>query len=148
MIAVEHVGEAMVGAIENGRHGAKYPVADENHTFNWMIKEFNKGLGINKPIIQPSAKVCAMGANWLASKEAKKGRQAGLDLGRLMIDVMDHEIYIPDQVIEESAKVLGFGRGGLEEAINKTMKRCYPEGFGKKYPPEEPDLFTKLYINK
>lgn len=131
MIAVEHVGEAMIGAIENGVHGTRYPVADENHTFRWMIQEFEKGLNIHKPIIQPAGSVCAMGANWLAKKEAKKGNEAGLDLGRMMTDVMSDEVYIPDDVIEENSKILGFGRGGLEKAIEKTMHRCYPNGFGK-----------------
>ena len=131
MIAVEHVGEAMIGAIENGVHGERYPVADENHTFRWMIQEFEKGLGIHKPIIQPSGKICAMGANSIAKAEAKHGNEAGLDLGRLMTDIMSYEIYIPEDVIAENSKLLGYGSDGLEEAIAKTMKRCYPNGFGK-----------------
>ncbi|MBR2696461.1 MAG: NAD(P)-dependent oxidoreductase [Parasporobacterium sp.] len=131
MIAVEHVGEAMIGAIENGVHAERYPVGDVNKTFRWMIQEFEKGLGIKKPIIQPSASICAMGANSIAKKEAKHGNEAGLDLGRLMKDVMAHEIYIPEDVIAKNSELLGFGRGGIEEAIEKTMKRCYPNGFGK-----------------
>ncbi|MBR3003540.1 MAG: hypothetical protein IKH67_00540 [Lachnospiraceae bacterium] len=131
MIAVEHVGEAMIGAIENGKHGERYPVADVNQTFRWMIQEFEKGLKIKKPIIQPGGSICAMGANSLAKKEAKKGNEAGLDLGRMMTDVMSYEVYIPEGVIAENSRILGFGRGGLEEAIEKTMKRCYPNGFGK-----------------
>ena len=132
MIAVEHVGEAMIGAAEHGVHAERYPVADENHTFRWMLTEFEKGLKIHKPIIQPSASLCAMGANSLAKKEAKKGNEAGLNLGRMMRDVMSSEIYIPEDVIQKNAEILGFGRGGLEEAIAKTMHRCYPDGFGKK----------------
>ena len=131
MIAVEHVGEAMIGAVENGVHGERYPVGDVNKPFKWMIKEFEKGLQIKKPVIQPAGSLCAMGANSLAKKEAKQGNEAGLDLGRLMTDVMSHEIYIPEEVISETSRILGYGRGGLEEAIEKTMKRCYPNGFGK-----------------
>lgn len=131
MIAVEHVGEAIIGALENGTHGERYPVADENHTFRWMIEHFQKGLGIHKPILQPAASICAMGANHLARKEAKQGNEAGLDLGRLMKDVMSDEIYIPEDVIAQNSTLLGFGRGGLEDAIEKTMKRCYPNGFGR-----------------
>lgn len=131
MIAVEHVGEAMIGAIENGVHGERYPVGDVNKPFRWMIKEFEKGLGLKKPVIQPAASICAMGANSLARKEARKGNEAGLDLGRMMKDIMSYEIYIPEEVIEENSRILGFGRGGLEEAIEKTMHRCYPNGFGR-----------------
>ncbi len=131
MIAIEHVGEAIIGALENGVHGERYPVATDNHTFKWMIQEFEKGLKINKPIIQPNAKICAMGANAIAKAEAKKGNEAGLNLGKLMTDVMDFEIYIPDEVIEANSKLLGYGKDGLEEAISVTMSRCYPNGFGK-----------------
>lgn len=131
MIAIQHVGEAEIGALEHGVHAGKYPVATDNHTFRWMIQEFEKGLGIHKPIIQPSGKICAMGANSIAKAEAKHGNEAGLDLGRLMTDIMSYEIYIPEDVIAENSKLLGYGSDGLEEAIAKTMKRCYPNGFGK-----------------
>ena len=131
MIAVEHVGEAMIGAIENGEHSGRYPVASDNHTFRWMIEEFEKGLGLHKPIIQPGGKLCAMGAKSIVKAEAKKGNEAGLDLERLMTDIMSEEIYIPDEEIQKNSALLGFGLDGLEEAIDKTMKRCYPNGFGK-----------------
>lgn len=131
MIAIEHVGEAEIGALENGKHGERYPVADENHTFRWMIKEFEKGLKINKPIIQPGAKICAMGADRIAKAEAKKGNEAGLNMAKLMTDIMAYELYIPEEVIEANSKLLDYGRGGLEKAISETMVRCYPEGFGK-----------------
>ena len=129
MIAVEHVGEAMIGAVEHGEHGVRYPVADENHLFRWMIQEFEKGLGIRKPIIQPCAKICAMGAENIAKKEAKKGKEAGLNMSKLMTDIMAHELYIPEEVIQENAKLLDYGRGGLKESIEATMRRCYPNGF-------------------
>ena len=48
-----------------------------------------------------------------------------------MTDIMSYEIYIPEDVIAENSKLLGYGSDGLEEAIAKTMKRCYPNGFGK-----------------
>ena len=129
MISVDHVGEAMIGAVEHGIHGTRYPVADENHPFRWMIREFEKGLGIKKPIIQPGAKLCAMGAERIAKEEAKKGREAGLDMSRLMTDIMAYELYIPEEVIRENSELLDFGRGGLEKAIEETMHRCYPNGF-------------------
>ena len=131
MISVKHVGEAMIGAVEHGEHAGRYPVATDNKTFKWMIQEFEKGLGIHKPIMQPGPGICAKGAESVVKEEAKHGNEPGLDLPRLMKDIMSEEIYIPEEEIRKSSELLGYGMDGLEEAIAETMHRCYPNGFGK-----------------
>ena len=35
---------------------------------------------------------------------------------------------IEPEVLDKVAEELHIGRGGLKEAIEKTMHRCYPEG--------------------
>ena len=35
MIAVEHIAEAGIGAIEYGKDGERYPIGDENRSFKW-----------------------------------------------------------------------------------------------------------------
>ncbi len=127
MIAVEHVGEACVGALEYGEHGGKYPVGDANHPFKYMIEVMEKGLNIKKPIMLVNKKLCAMGAKSIEKKEAKEGKQPGLNMEHLMLDIMGEELYLPDN--DKMAEFLHYGRGGLEEAIIKTMKACYPDGF-------------------
>lgn len=127
MIAVEHIGEAAIGALENGSHGERYPVGDENRPFKYMIEIMQKGLGIKKPILLVNRHICAMGAQSIAKKDAKEGKQAGLNMKRLMLDIMDEEMYLPDN--DAMSEKLGYGRGGLEEAILATMKACYPNGF-------------------
>ncbi len=129
MISVEHVGQAIAGAIENGEHGGRYPIGDLNMPFKWMLQEFKKGLGMKKPIVQPSGKICGSGAAILAKKEAKEGKQAGLDYSKLMVDIMDEEMYIPEEVIEANSKLFGYERGGVAESIQVAMKRCYPDGW-------------------
>ena len=85
MIAVEHVGEAGVGAIEYGKDGAYYPVADENHTFNWMLDEMMIGaMGKKRKIINPAGWVCGLGAKSIINKDKKEGKEAGLNLQKVM----------------------------------------------------------------
>ncbi|MBQ4062121.1 MAG: NAD(P)H-binding protein [Christensenellaceae bacterium] len=127
MIAVEHIGEAAIGALEHGEHGGRYPIGDENHNFRFMLEAMQKGLGTKKPIMQVSKKICAMGGKMIEKKDAKEGKQAGLDMQRLMLDIMGEELYLPDN--DAMSEKLKYGRGGLEEAIIKAMKACYPNGF-------------------
>ncbi len=128
MIAVEHVGEAAIGALEYGKDGAKYPIGDQNKTFNWMLNTMMTAvLGKPRKIINPSGSICAMGANMIAKKEKKQGNEPGLDLGRVMKDIMSsHTVIIPEDVMDRVNKELHINRGGLEEAIKKTMDACYP----------------------
>ena len=43
-----------------------------------------------------------------------------------MRDIMTDYLYFDP---EDSVIKLGYGRGGINEAIIKTMKACYPEKF-------------------
>lgn len=129
MIHVEHVGEAGVGALMYGTAGERYPIGDENHTYLQMLQWFEEGLGIKKPILLVNKCLCAMGAGMIARKDAREGKQAGLDMKRLMLDIMGEELYIPQEEIDRVAGRLRFGRGKVREGILETMKACYPDGF-------------------
>jgi hypothetical protein len=129
MIHVRGVGEAGIGALEHGAHGARYPIGDENHNFRVMLEWMEEGLGVKKPIWQVPAGLCAMGAGMLAKREAKAGREAGLNMKRLMLDVMAHELYIPEQTTTEVSGLLGYSRGGVKEGVLEAMRACYPDGF-------------------
>lgn len=133
MISVRAVGQAGMGAILHGKHGERYPIGDENHPFKFMLEAMREGLGIpKKPICLVGKRLCAMGANMIAKKDAKEGKQAGLNMKHLMLDIMGEELYIPEEVNEANSKLFGFDRGGVREGILDTMHACYPEGFNKK----------------
>ena len=51
MIAVEHVGEAIIGALEHGEHGKRYIIGDENHSYNEMLDNMFSAVGMHKKII-------------------------------------------------------------------------------------------------
>ena len=129
MIAVEHVAEAIIGALERGEHGARYTVGDENHTFNEMLEMMMPAIGENKRIINIPRFLAVIAGIMIERDFKKKGLEGGLDARYLMRDIMTHNLYYDP---EDTVQKLGYNRGGIREAIVKTMKACYPEKFEHK----------------
>lgn len=126
MIAVQHVGEAIIGALENGEHGRRYPIGDENHTYNEMLKMMMSAIGRRLVVINIPRFLAVIAGDFIERGWRKKGLQSGLDPKSLMRDIITDYLYFD---ASESAKALGFELGGLEEAIFYTMQACYPERF-------------------
>lgn len=126
MIAVEHVAEAIIGALENGKHGQRYTVGDENHTYNEMLEMMMSAIGENKRIINIPRSLAVLAGGMIERGFKKKGLEGGLEARLLMKDIMTDYLYFDP---EETVKKLGYKRGGIKEAIIKTMKSCYPEKF-------------------
>jgi dihydroflavonol-4-reductase len=126
MIAVEHVAEAIIGALEYGEHGNRYTVGDENRSFNEMLEMMMSAISENKKIINIPRFLAVLAGIMIERGFKKKGLEGGLDLRFLMRDIMTHNLYFNP---EEAVKKLKYNRGGLEESIRKTMKACYPEKF-------------------
>lgn len=131
MTAVEHIAEAAIGAIEYGKDGERYPVGDENQSFDFMLNTMT-GAVLPKPrkIIHPAKWMCKMGGNMVAKAEKKQGNEPGLNLGLVMKEIMcsDTASCIEPEVLDRVAEELHMTRGGLKESIEKTMHRCYPDG--------------------
>ena len=126
MIAVEHIGEAIIGALENGEHGARYTVGDENHSLNEMLEMMMSAIGEHKKIINIPRFAAVAAGSMIDRGLKKKGLEGGLDTKFLMRDILTHNLYFdPSDAVEK----LGYKRGGLKEAVVKTMKACYPEKF-------------------
>ncbi len=126
MISAHHVGEAAIGAVENAVHGMRYPVGDENHTFDYMLNAMMSALGEEKKIVHIPRFLAALAGRSIERSERKKGLQGGLNPRYIMRDILTDYLYFDPA---ESAKTLGYGRGGLAEAIQDTVRACYPERF-------------------
>ena len=126
MIAIEHIAEAGMGAIEYGKDGERYPIGDENHSFKWMLETMSNAKGIKKKIVLPPTWMCVLGAKAIQNKDKKKGLEGGLDYGLVMKEIMSIDMVIEPEVMDKVNAELHISRGGLEEAIQKTMDRCYP----------------------
>lgn len=126
MIAVEHVGEAIIGALEHGEHGTRYTIGDENHTFNEMLEMMMSAVDLHKTIINIPRFIAIAAGSMVERGYKKKGLEGGLDTRYLMRDILTHDLYFdPSDAVEK----LGYKRGGLKEAIVETVKACYPEKF-------------------
>ncbi|MDD5622682.1 MAG: NAD(P)H-binding protein [Actinomycetota bacterium] len=126
MIAVEHVGEAIVGCLEHGVHGERYLVGDENHSYSEMLEMMMSSLGIHKKIINIPRFAAVLAGIMINMSRKRKGLEGGLDARYLMRDILTHDLFYDPS---STAKKLGYKRGGLKESIFATMRACYPEKF-------------------
>ena len=126
MIAVEHVGEAIIGALEYGKHGERYTVGDENHSYNEMLEMMLSAIGIHKKIINIPRFMAVIAGSMINRGWKKKGLEGGLDAKYLMRDILTNNLFYDPS---DTAEKLEYGRGGLKESIVATMKACYPEKF-------------------
>ncbi len=126
MIAVEHVGEAIIGCLEHGEHGERYLVGDENHSYKEMLKMMMSSIEVHKKIINIPRFAAVLAGIMINMGRKRKGLEGGLDARYLMQDILTHDLFFDPSY---TAKKLGYGRGGLKESIFATMKACYPEKF-------------------
>jgi len=127
MITATHVGEAVVGAIERGIHGQHYPVGDENLSWDEMLEVMLRTLGMSdKKVIHIAPWVGTLLGRMQRRIEAKRGKESGLDAELVFADVMCERLFMDPSL---SVAALGYGRGGVREAIEETVRACYPERF-------------------
>jgi dihydroflavonol-4-reductase len=120
MIAVEHVGEAIVGAIERGKGGHSYTIGDENLTWVEFLERILGILGKKKRIVILPACLIRLVLRAVALQHRLRGRESGLDPVRFAAIQTRNMFFDPVPAAEE----LGYGRGNLEEAFKDTVKAC------------------------
>lgn len=121
MLAVEHVGEAVVGAIEHGQHGERYLVGDVNMEWKTMLRLVLDALGVNRKVYYIPTKLAVLYGMHLKNQNAREGKEGGLNPAYLMQDIQARFLYFDPA---PHADALGYGRGGIEAAINQTVKAC------------------------
>jgi dihydroflavonol-4-reductase len=121
MISVVHVGVAVIGAIEYGQHGERFLVGDVNMAWKDMLSLVLQAMGENKRIVTIPTQFAAIYGRNLKMKETKEGKESGLDPTKFMQDIQSRFTYFDPAPFSDA---LGYSRGGLEEAIIKTIKAC------------------------
>jgi len=124
MIAVENVAEAIIGALEHGQPGMRYPIGDENMSYKDMLRIVLDTMGLKKRLIitLPTSLATIIG-KWMKRKEKNRGFESGLDLAYLFKDILSNNLYFdPASSVEE----LGYKQGGVREAIEATVRVLYP----------------------
>lgn len=125
MITAAHVGEAVAGAIERGVHGQHYPIGDENLSWDEMLGVMLRTLGMgDKKVIHIPPWVGTLFGRVQRRADAHRGKESGLNHELLFADVMSERLFMDPTL---SAAALGYGRGGVREAIEETVRACYPQ---------------------
>ncbi len=99
IISVQHVAAAVVCATVKGNHGKKYTFGDVNMDWIQMLSIMLKSI----------------------TKKQTEGKQSGLDLRYLFKNIQCKTCYFDPT---ESINTLGYGTGGIKEAIDETIKKC------------------------
>ncbi|MHA1906984.1 MAG: NAD-dependent epimerase/dehydratase family protein [Candidatus Thorarchaeota archaeon] len=123
MIAVENVAEAIVGAAENGRHGERYLVGDENMSWKDMIRISLDEMGLKRrKVVTIPTFFATLAGKWMKRRDSKKGKESGLDYAHFFKDIQSQKLYYD---VTDTVEELRYGQGGVRESIEETVRACY-----------------------
>jgi nucleoside-diphosphate-sugar epimerase len=121
MIAVQHVGEAIVGAIERGRGGERYLVGDENLKWTDFLSRLSLlAAGKRKPVITIPTFLFRLKMQSVARRHKSSGKESGLDPAAFTQLMTANTFFDPGP----SRRALGYGQGGLDGALRDTVEAC------------------------
>lgn len=120
MVAVEKVAQAMVGALENGSHGTRYVVGDENLTWREFFNRLASTAGIKKRVVTLPDGLVLVGLRFVQLFHLVKGLEGGLKPDAFL-KLQTCETFFDPSVAQ---KALGFAGGGLDEAFKETIRGC------------------------
>ena len=120
MIAVQHVGEAIAGALERGRAGERYVIGDENLAWADWLSRLARLLGREKRVITAPAAAVRGAARCVRLYHRLQGREGGLDPVAFVALQTANTFFDPSPSRDE----LGYGSGGLDQALHDTVRAC------------------------
>jgi len=121
MMSVERVAESIVGAIERGKGGKRYPCGDECVSWDTWLKWIMEAMKVEKKIVTMPTFLGTLFGAYMRRKDKKEGKEGGLNHKRLFKDIQCRFLYYdPKETCEE----LGVSRGGLKDSVIKTIERC------------------------
>ncbi len=120
MIAVQHVAEAIVGALERGEPGRRYPIGDENRTWEAWLTLIGELAGRRKRFVAVPPALVRVGMVGLRLWWRARGLESGLEPVAFVDLQTRHTYYDP----APSREALGYGQGGLDAALAVTVRAC------------------------
>lgn len=119
-ITVEHVGEAIAGAVEQGEAGERYLIGGDNLTWVELLTKLSQLTGKVKRVITLPNWLVSTGTFFVKAMHFIEGKQGGLDPVKLVKLQTAFTFFDPTP----SQVALGYGSGGLDEALRKTVEVC------------------------
>jgi nucleoside-diphosphate-sugar epimerase len=120
MVGVDHVAEAIAGALEQGESGVCYQIADENMTWDAWLHRLSRLAGRQKKVVTLPNWIIKPGLIGVSLWHQVNGLEGGLDPTQF-IELQTRETFIDP---EPAQKALGFSGGGLDGALKDTIKGC------------------------
>jgi dihydroflavonol-4-reductase len=120
MISVKHVAEAIAGALEHGKGGERYLIGDENISWSEFLNRLNCTLGRCKKVITIPTFLLYGPIAAVQFFHKIKGKESGLHPMKFLKIQTINTFFDP----EPSRKLLGHGRGGLDDAFQDTVQAC------------------------
>jgi dihydroflavonol-4-reductase len=120
MIAVQHVAEAILGALEQGEGGHRYPIGDENRTWEAWLTLISELAGRRKRFVPIPKEAVRLAMHGLRLRQRARGFEAGLDPVAFVDLQTIHTYYDP----APSRESLGYGHGGLDAALTMAVRAC------------------------
>jgi nucleoside-diphosphate-sugar epimerase len=120
MTAVEHVAEAIAGAVERGKAGERYLVGDENLTWAEFLDRLGRAIGRRKRVFTLPNWTVLPALAGVKLLHRLQGREGGLDPVHLLELQSINTFFDP----EPSRLALGHGSGGLDQSLAQTVKAC------------------------
>jgi dihydroflavonol-4-reductase len=116
-VAVQHVADAIAGAVGQDFEGP-IPVGDENLTWTTLLGHLLEALGRHKSVFSlPTALLYPGGLAWRGVLKLKR-KYSGLDPWHFVAVQTREAFFDPGP----GRRALGFGKGGLGEAIADTVR--------------------------
>jgi len=124
MVTANFVGEAVRGAIENGKTGS-YTLGEENISWNEMLFIVSKTLGgFRKKTIVVPIFIAQIYAWFEKIANTFKGKEAGLNYPKYIVDFQHKFTYLPEELLKTNSKELKTTRGDVRQAIKETFDIC------------------------
>ena len=120
MVAVKHVAQAIVGAIEQGKAGEIYQIGEENLRWEQFLSRLSDIAGKKKPIITIPDWTARLFTRLTALSFKIQRKEAGLNPVPFT-DLQTAETFF-DPI--PSRQALDYGKGGLDDALRETVATC------------------------
>ena len=119
-ITVEHVAEAIAGAVEKGEDGQRYTIGGENLTWVDLLGRISRIIGKSKKVISLPNWLVIVGTAFVKLSHKLQGKEGGLDPIELVKLQYALTFFDPGP----SQLALGYGKNDLDEALQVTVQAC------------------------
>ena len=120
MVAVQHVAQAIVGAVERGEKSNCYVIGEENMTWKEMLHRLSQAAGRRKKVITMPTFLVRFLMRSIHLYHKIKNKEGGLHPVKFVNIQTIHTFFDPSH----SQNALGYSKGKLNKAFQDTVRAC------------------------